>query len=120
GRGGPCATRVLHWCGRWRLQDEDAADVFQEVFQAVARHIKSFRKQRAEDTFRGWLRTITRNKVHDHFRRLRQEPAGVGGSTAQWRLGQVPPPPPPPEEAPGHGAGAERHPCPRALRLNPA
>src|SRR5690348_3168781 len=57
---------VLDWCRRWGLQEHDAADVFQEVFQAVAGHIARFRKERHGDTFRGWLRVITRNKVHDH------------------------------------------------------
>jgi RNA polymerase sigma-70 factor (ECF subfamily) len=86
------APLVFHWCRRWDLQEQDAADVFQEVFQAVAAHIAGFRKQHAGDTFRGWLRTITRNKVHDHFRRLGREPGGEGGTDAQLRLAQLPAP----------------------------
>ena len=35
------------------------------------------------------MRTITRNKVHDHFRRLIREPEGVGGSDAQARLAEL-------------------------------
>ena len=75
--------------GDWGLRDDDAADVFQEVFQAVAAHLAGFRRDRAGDTFRGWLRTITRNKVNDHFRRRQREPGGVGGSEARVRLAQV-------------------------------
>jgi RNA polymerase sigma-70 factor (ECF subfamily) len=86
------APLVLYWCRRWGLQDEDAADVFQEVFLSVATHIGAFRKQRAGDTFRGWLRTITSNKVLDHFRRRRRDPGGVGGSEAQNCLAIVPAP----------------------------
>ena len=63
------APLVLHWCRRGGLSTEDAADVFQEVFRSVAEHIADFRRDRASDTFRGWLRTITRNKMLDHFRR---------------------------------------------------
>src|SRR3954467_15472366 len=74
------APLVLHWCRRWDLQDQDSADVFQEVFQAVARHIADFRKDNEGDTFRGWLRTITRNKVRDHFRRAGRQPCGAGGT----------------------------------------
>src|SRR4051794_38956050 len=55
------APLVYHWCRRARLGEEDTADVFQEVFRAVARTIGAFRRDRAGDTFRGWLRTITRN-----------------------------------------------------------
>jgi RNA polymerase sigma-70 factor (ECF subfamily) len=83
---------VLSWCRHSDLQEPDAADVFQEVFQSVASHIGSFRKERAGDTFRGWLRTITRNKIHDHFRRLGREPGGAGGTDAQQRLLQMPDP----------------------------
>ena len=101
------APLVFHWCRRWDLQEHDVADVFQEVFQAVARHISRFRKAGAGDTFRGWLRTITRNKVHDHFRRLGREPGGVGGTDAQRRLSQLPARQPP-DEDPGGGEDAER------------
>jgi RNA polymerase sigma-70 factor (ECF subfamily) len=88
------APLVFQWCRGWDLREQDAADIFQEVFQAVALHIGSFRKQRKEDTFRGWLRTITRNKIHDHFRRRGREPEGVGGTDAQTRLTQYPAPQP--------------------------
>jgi RNA polymerase sigma-70 factor (ECF subfamily) len=90
---------VVHWCRTWDLQEQDTADICQDVFQAVAAHIAGFRKEQKGDTFRGWLRTITRNKVHDHFRRLRREPGGVGGTDAQRRLGQVPAPAEPEEES---------------------
>ena len=83
---------VFHWCRRWDLQDQDAADVFQEVFQAVAAHVGGFRKERPGDTFRGWLRTITRNKVHDLFRRQGREPGGAGGTDAHQRLLHLPAP----------------------------
>src|SRR5262249_22176089 len=93
---GPLGFR---WCRRWDLQDEDTADIFQEVFQAVATHIASFRKEKPGDTFRGWLRTITRNKIHDFFRRHGREPGGVGGTDAQIRLAQLPAPSPPEESS---------------------
>ncbi len=84
------APLVFHWCRRWDLQDQDIADIFQEVFQAVMKHIGGFHKDKHRGTFRGWLRTITRNKVYDHFRRLGREPGGVGGTDAQIRFAQLP------------------------------
>jgi RNA polymerase sigma-70 factor (ECF subfamily) len=110
------APLVFHWCRRWDLQEHDVADVFQEVFQAVARHISRFRKAGAGDTFRGWLRTITRNKVNDHFRRLGREPGAVGGTDAQVRMAQVAAPEPAEEEAPSEEA-AERGLFYRGLEL---
>lgn len=81
---------VSHWCRACGLESNDAADVFQDVFQAVARHLEDFRRDRAGDTFRGWLRAIALNKVRDHFRRRQREPGGVGGSEALRRMDQVP------------------------------
>ena len=86
------APLVLYWCRRGSLRDEDSADVFQEVFQAVAAHLGGFRKERSGDTFRGWLRTITRNKIHDFYQKQRREPAGVGGTVTQQRLAAIPSP----------------------------
>ncbi len=83
------APMVLHWCRRRDLQEQDAADIFQEVFQSVATHITTFRKENDADTFRGWLRRITENKVHDYFRRYGREPAGVGGTEANARMHEL-------------------------------
>jgi RNA polymerase sigma-70 factor (ECF subfamily) len=84
------APLVFRWCQGGRLNPDEASDVFQEVFQAVAMHIGDFRKQRNSDTFRGWLRTITRNKIYDHLRRKGREPQGVGGTISQSRFAQLP------------------------------
>jgi len=84
------APLVFHWCRRYNLGEADVADILQEVFQAVFLHLADFRKERQADTFRGWLRRITQNKILDHFRRLGREPRGVGGSDAQARLTQLP------------------------------
>jgi RNA polymerase sigma-70 factor (ECF subfamily) len=86
------APLVLGWCRRGELQTADTADIVQEVFLAVATHVSGFRKQSPRDTFRGWLRTITRNKINDHFRRLGREPEGEGGTQAGIRLSQMPEP----------------------------
>jgi RNA polymerase sigma-70 factor (ECF subfamily) len=86
------APLVYHWCRRGGLGPEDAADVFQDVFRAVAEHLGDFRRDRPGDTFRGWLRTIARNKLRDHFRRLAGQALAAGGTDAQIRLREVPDP----------------------------
>jgi len=94
------APLVFRWCRNSGLRDADIADIFQNVFQAVLLNFGSFRKDREGDTFRGWLRRITQNKLRDHFRRLGKEVQGVGGSSAQNRLAQIPSPQPQPEVIP--------------------
>jgi RNA polymerase sigma-70 factor (ECF subfamily) len=84
------APLVLGWCRRWGLEGDDAADVFQEVFQSVAANLGSFRKESPQDSFRAWLRTVTRNKAFDHYRRAKHEPQAVGGTEAQMHLAAVP------------------------------
>ena len=84
------APLVFHWCRKWNLQHADAADIFQEVFRSVAANVCAFQKESKSDTFRGWLRTITHNKVRDHYRRIGREPAGIGGTEANDHWHQMP------------------------------
>jgi RNA polymerase sigma-70 factor (ECF subfamily) len=81
---------VYRWCRRFDLPDQEMADIFQDVFQAVAAHIAGFKKEKPGDTFRGWLRIIAVNKVRDHFRKWGREPGGVGGTDAQMRFASLP------------------------------
>jgi RNA polymerase sigma-70 factor, ECF subfamily len=77
---------VRYWCGRWGVSGADADDVAQEVFRAAAAGFASFRRDREGDTFRGWLRGITRNMVLQHFRRSGRQPAASGGTEAFVKL----------------------------------
>ena len=86
------APLVYHWCRRAQLGPEDTADVFQETFRAVANNVHGFRRDRPGDSFRGWLRTITQNKIRDHFRRLQDEPRAAGGTDANVRMNAEPDP----------------------------
>lgn len=81
---------VWHWCRSMNLPVQDSADLFQDIFQSVSVHFSSFHRDRPGDTFRGWLRTITKNKVLDHFRKRHKEPRGVGGTEAKVWLSGVP------------------------------
>ena len=87
------APLVYHWCRRWEVTEGDIPDIFQEVFRAAAANLSRFRKRKAGDTFRGWLRTITYHKVCDYYRQLRHEPRGVGGTNAGDQLAHLPAPP---------------------------
>jgi RNA polymerase sigma-70 factor (ECF subfamily) len=83
------APLVASWCRRQGVEGQDVVDVMQDVFSAVSGHLGRFRKDRPGDTFRGWLATITRNKIRDHFRKRLAEPAAAGGSDSVRRLQQI-------------------------------
>ncbi len=80
---------IFSWGCRGGLSSEDAADVMQEVFAAVTKAIGRF-DAAASGRFRGWLWTISRNKIRDHHRRLTAEPEGRGGDTAMRALADLP------------------------------
>jgi RNA polymerase sigma-70 factor (ECF subfamily) len=77
---------VYAWSRRAGLMPPDAADVMQEVFIAVSQAIKSFRLDLPGSTIHGWIATITRNKIQDHFRRCATQPLAKGGSDVQQLL----------------------------------
>ena len=83
------APLVRYWCRRSQLNDEDVAEIFQETFRAVATHIQNFRHERKDDSFRGWLRTITTNKIRDHFRRIDGQAIAEGGSVGQMKIAEI-------------------------------
>jgi RNA polymerase sigma-70 factor, ECF subfamily len=89
---------IFHWCRHCGLQPVDAEDVSQDVFLAVKRSIWSFRRDRAGDSFCGWLWTIVRNRINDFLGRQNRTPQPVGGSTANQLMGQIPEKPPCVEE----------------------
>jgi RNA polymerase sigma-70 factor (ECF subfamily) len=89
---------VFHWCGRLGVKGADADDVTQEVFRAASAGLAGFRRDRAGDTFRGWLRGITRHMALMHFRRRGRAPQAAGGTDVLHQLHEVPDPTPPPDE----------------------
>jgi RNA polymerase sigma-70 factor (ECF subfamily) len=84
------APLVYYWCRRNGLQPSDAEDVVQEVFRTVAVKIGDFRRDRAGDTYRGWLRAIARNKLGDFYRAERLRTRAAGGSDARERMREIP------------------------------
>jgi RNA polymerase sigma-70 factor (ECF subfamily) len=81
---------VAHWCARGGVRGADAEDVVQEVFGAAASCLPRFRREREGDSFRAWLRGITRNMLLTHFRRRERQPQASGGSEAFVQIQEVP------------------------------
>src|SRR5437763_1163746 len=72
------------------LQDADAADLMQDVLRSVAVAAPRLEYDRSRGTFRGWLFTVTRNKVFNFLDGQRHLPRGTGDSGAQRRLEEEP------------------------------
>jgi RNA polymerase sigma-70 factor (ECF subfamily) len=80
---------ICHWCARGGVRGADAEDVVQEVFQVAATSLDKFRRDREGDSFRAWLRGITRNMMLVHFRRTNRQPQASGGTDAFVQLQEV-------------------------------
>jgi RNA polymerase sigma-70 factor (ECF subfamily) len=82
---------VVYGFARQRgLQDADAADVVQDVFRSVSSSIGRLDYDRHQGTFRGWLFTITRNKVFNFLSARRIRPQGSGDTTTNRLLDSQP------------------------------
>jgi RNA polymerase sigma-70 factor (ECF subfamily) len=81
---------IYDWCRQQRIQSADAADLTQDVFRSVMNGLDSFRRDRPDDSFRGWLWTITRNKIRDFYRSQATRHRAHGGSDAFQLIQQVP------------------------------
>jgi RNA polymerase sigma-70 factor (ECF subfamily) len=80
---------LYHWCARGGLRGADAEDVVQEVLRVAAGRLDKFRREREGDSFRAWLRGITRNMVLVHFRRASRQPQASGGTGVFSQLAEV-------------------------------
>lgn len=83
---------VYKWCRNAGLSEDEAADIGQNVFQAVVRKIGDFSHKDSGSTLQGWLRVVTRNKIVDHARAKKAGDKGIGGSDAMNRLAEIPAP----------------------------
>lgn len=72
------------------LQDADAADLMQDVLRSVARNAGRMEYDPKKGTFRGWLYTVTRNKIYNFLSSQKNRPRGTGDADAQERLDATP------------------------------
>jgi RNA polymerase sigma-70 factor (ECF subfamily) len=82
---------VVYGYARQRgLQDADAADLTQEVLQAVTTAAGRLDYDPRRGSFRGWLFTVAHHKLYDFLARRRRECQGSGDSNGQLLLEQQP------------------------------
>ena len=73
---------VYGWLRQRGLQHDDAEDLGQDVLQVLMRELPRFRYDRNRGSFRGWLRTITANRLRNFRRKDRARPMSLGD--ADW------------------------------------
>jgi RNA polymerase sigma-70 factor (ECF subfamily) len=76
---------VCWWCRKCGVPVQDIDDLAQDVFTALAQSLPTFDHR----SFRGFLWTITRNKIHDYWRQCNREPLAPGGSSLQVLIANV-------------------------------
>jgi len=80
------ASVVYGFARKRGLQDADAADLMQEVLRAVARTADRLDYDPNRGSFRGWLYTVTRNKIFNFLNGRKNHERGSGDTGAQERL----------------------------------
>ena len=81
---------LIHgWIRKSGISDADAADISQQVLQQVFRNIGNFTRKNPSDTFTGWVWTITKFKILDHFERQKDDFNAAGGSVANQMIQQL-------------------------------
>ena len=57
------------------LSEADAQDIVQETILKVHKSLDRFEYNRKRGTFKGWLRTVTRSRLNDFFKKRQRRPA---------------------------------------------
>jgi RNA polymerase sigma factor (sigma-70 family) len=84
------APLVFGFARKHGLQDADAADLTQDVLQAVSGGIRRLDYDAGRGSFRGWLFTVARNKLRNFLAAQRRPGRATGDSAAQQRFEELP------------------------------
>jgi RNA polymerase sigma-70 factor (ECF subfamily) len=84
------APLVYGFARKHGLQDADAADLTQDVLQAVSGGIRRLDYDPRRGSFRGWLFTVVRNKLRNFLAAQNRPGRGTGDTDAQHRLQDLP------------------------------
>ena len=57
------------------LSEADAQDIVQETILKIHKSLDHFEYNRKRGTFKGWLRTVTRSRLNDFFKKQQRRPA---------------------------------------------
>src|SRR5262249_4214633 len=77
------------WLGRGGIQGEDADDLVQDIMTVLVRELPHFRYEPQRGSFRGWLRTITVNRLRVFWRSRQSRPVATGDSNFADKLKEL-------------------------------
>ena len=80
------APMIRAWLVRLHVPAQDMDDVAQEVFSALVSELPRFQHNHRAGAFRAWLRSITVNRVRNHWRQRRNAPAYLWSAAALDQL----------------------------------
>ena len=71
------SPKIMTWMLLAGVDSSDAPDLLQDVWRSVLISLKNFRRDKPDDTFRGWLRTIAQRRIADYFESRSQQPRNL-------------------------------------------
>ena len=71
------SPKIMTWMLLAGVDSSDAPDLLQDVWRSVLMSLKNFRREKPDDTFRGWLRTIAQRRIADYFESKSQQPRNL-------------------------------------------
>jgi RNA polymerase sigma-70 factor (ECF subfamily) len=77
------------WLRRNTVPADDVDDLVQEVLTVLVRELPAFHYDRQRGSFRGWLRTITVNRLRVFWRARQSRPLATGDSDLARRLDEL-------------------------------
>jgi RNA polymerase sigma factor (sigma-70 family) len=84
------APLVYGYARKHGLQDADAADLTQDVLQAVSGAIRRLDYDPRRGSFRGWLFTVVKNKLRNFVAAQKRPGRATGDTDAQHLLNELP------------------------------
>ena len=83
------APEIYRWCRENRLQKSDAQDVTQDILEKLVSVMRGFDYDPGRGSFRGWLKTVTKNAIRDLKRKWEHRIKGSGSSEVNLFLNRL-------------------------------
>ncbi len=83
------APLLRRWVSSYVARPDEVDDLVQDVFAVLARELPHFERAGHIGSFRGWLRSITVNRVRAYWHARAHRPVAIGGEDFWGKLEQL-------------------------------